>query len=158
MDHDPFTGAPRDPAVIAAQHQRQRRREMLITAFAVAAVAAASLLAVFAPPRVERAELNQSASVQPAAGVVTAPPLTTVSKQPDTRLMGGAPACMNCGVVENVVAVHGRANGKTDAIGFLMNIRMDDGTTRMVEQRGALAAGSRVVVERDSVRALMPHS
>jgi hypothetical protein len=152
MDIHSPSAARHDPASAAARHQRQRRREMLITTLAVGAVAVASLLAVFAPPRGERAETRQASSV------VTAPPLVAASRQPETRAMGSAPACPNCGVVENVVAVHGRAQGKTAAVGFLMNIRMDDGTTRMVEQRGALAAGSRVVVERDSVRALMPNS
>jgi hypothetical protein len=33
-----------------------------------------------------------------------------------------------------------------------MRIRMDDGSLRTVEQRGALAAGTRVVVEGGSVR------
>ena len=152
MDNPHSTTAHSEPAAVATRHQRQRRREMLITGLAVGAVAVASLLAVLAPPRGERAEARQSSSV------VTAPPLVAAGKQPETRAMGSAPACANCGVVENVVAVHGRVKGKTDAIGFLMNIRMDDGTTRMIEQRGALAAGSRVVVERDSVRAMMPNS
>ena len=35
-----------------------------------------------------------------------------------------------------------------------MHIRMDDGSTRTLQQRGALAAGSRVLVEGDSVRVL----
>ena len=51
-----------------------------------------------------------------------------------------------------VVAVHGY--GQPKASGYQMHIRMDDGSTRTVEQRGALAAGSRVVVEGKSVRPL----
>jgi hypothetical protein len=96
--------------------------------------------------------------------VVKAPPLkpapVTAAKSPakaaEGRSAGGAmganPACRNCGVVQMVVAVHGY--GQPKASGYQMHIRMDDGSTRTVEQRGALAAGSRVVVEGKSVRAL----
>ncbi len=70
-----------------------------------------------------------------------------------TAVMGAAAAtCSKCGVVETVVAVHGYA--KANASGYQMHIRMDDGTVRTVEQRGALAPGSRVIVDRDSVRVL----
>ena len=51
-----------------------------------------------------------------------------------------------------VVAVH--EYGQTKPSSYQMHIRMDDGSTRTVEQRGALAAGSRVVVEGKSVRPL----
>jgi hypothetical protein len=37
---------------------------------------------------------------------------------------------------------------------FQMRIRMDDGTLRTVEQRGAVAAGSRVLLEGRSVRVM----
>jgi outer membrane lipoprotein SlyB len=70
--------------------------------------------------------------------------------------MGAAPACRNCGVVQMVVAVHGYA--QPQASGYQMHIRMDDGSMRMVQQRGALAAGSRVRVEGDSVRVLAQRS
>ncbi len=102
-----------------------------------------------------------------SSAVVTAPPLKARSTAPrgkpdtqpdstaraDTAAMGAPPAgCDKCGVVETVVAVHGY--GQPNASGYQMLIRMDDGTVRSVEQRGALAAGSRVIVERDSVRVL----
>ena len=167
MDTDTSTGARRGPAVTAARHARQRRREMWITAAAVTAVAVAALVAALAPPKFDRPDPRHASVAAPArvaaapgaAGateVVTAPPLATATAQPDTKSMGSSAPCTKCGVVENVVAIHGSAQGKVDAIGFLMNIRMDDGTTRMVEQRGALAAGSRVVVEGNSVRAMGP--
>jgi hypothetical protein len=65
---------------------------------------------------------------------------------------GGAAACRNCGVVQMVVAVHEYGQPKPSS--YQMHIRMDDGSTRTVEQRAALAAGSRVVIEGKSVRPL----
>ena len=91
----------------------------------------------------------QSPVAQPAA-VVTAPPL-----KPDTRSMGGAAACGSCGVVQMVVAVHEHANPKPS--GYQMHIRMDDGSVRTVQQRGAMAAGSRVTVDGSTVRSLAPN-
>ena len=96
--------------------------------------------------------------------VVTAPPLTLAppaagelparnSPSPAaSNAMGATAACRNCGVVQMVVAVH--EYGKPQPSSYQMHIRMDDGSTRTVEQRGALAAGSRVVVEGKSVRPL----
>jgi outer membrane lipoprotein SlyB len=63
-----------------------------------------------------------------------------------TSAMGSASACEKCGVVESVLAANKPGEG------FQMRIRMDDGSLRTVEQRGALAAGTRVVVEGRSVR------
>ncbi|HSV35176.1 MAG TPA: hypothetical protein VLI46_06445 [Ramlibacter sp.] len=83
--------------------------------------------------------------------VVTAPPLKTSSLAPASA-MGAPPDCGNCGVVQMVVAMHGYAQAR--ASGYQMHIRMDDGTMRTVEQRGALAPGSRVRVERGAVRLL----
>jgi hypothetical protein len=37
-------------------------------------------------------------------------------------------------------------------LGFQMHIRMDDGSVRTVQHRGALAAGSRVAVEGGKLR------
>lgn len=95
--------------------------------------------------------------------VVTAPPLKApaavtaqaageAGARPPANGMGAAPACRNCGVVQMVVAVHGYGQPRAEA--YQMHIRMDDGSHRTVQQRGALAAGSRVVVEGDTVRAL----
>ena len=128
----------------------RRKREVWLPLFCVALVAVAALAAVLLPGRMKLA--SQEAQVAPSrisSGVVTAPPL-----RPATQAMGAANACAGCGVVENVIAVHGRAHGKIEAVGFLMSIRMDDGSVRTVEHRGALPAGSRVVVNGDTVRAL----
>jgi hypothetical protein len=144
-------------------HEEQlRRRETLVPAVAVTAVAAVAVVTAF---MVKRAETNspqqailepsrreQVAAVRPPpsekAEVVVAPPL----KRAPTDAMGGAAACRQCGVVEMVVAVYDR--GKPAPRGYQMHVRMDDGSVRTVEQRGALAAGSRVMVEGKSLRPL----
>ncbi len=66
--------------------------------------------------------------------------------------MGASTACLQCGVVQMVVAVHEHSNPQPT--GYQMHIRMDDGSIRTVQQRGAMAAGSRVIVEGSSVRAI----
>lgn len=123
-------------------------REQWVAAGTVGTVAVVALLAA----AFETMEPSPVAGTGPTS-VVQAPPLATsvLLQAPDTRTMGAA-ACSHCGVVENVIAVQGNIKGKTQAVGFLMNIRMDDGTTRTVENRGALPAGSRVIVDGDSVR------
>jgi hypothetical protein len=138
-----------------ARHSEERpsRRETLIPALAVAAVGAVAVAAAVMVKRAE-APAAQEASAAPAAAgptiasvdVVKAPPL----KVPSTRSMGGAPACASCGVVQMVVAV--RDAGERDARAFQMHIRMDDGSVRTVQQRGALPAGSRVIVDGDTVK------
>jgi hypothetical protein len=95
--------------------------------------------------------------------VVTAPPLmapvspalrnsTVAGSRGTAHAMGAAPGCRNCGVVQLVVAVYERGEARPD--GYQMHIRMDDGTVRTVQQRGALAAGSRVMLEGDTVHVL----
>ena len=95
--------------------------------------------------------------------VVTAPPLkapatiaASASSPARTRSaangMGAAPVCRECGVVQMVVAVYDQGQPRPN--GYQMHIRMDDGTVRTVQQRGALAAGSRVMVEGETVRVL----
>jgi hypothetical protein len=147
------------------------RRETLVPAVVVAVVA---VTAVITTVVVGRSELPASAPQMAQAvqspvsekNVVKAPPLkpapVTAAKSPAkaaigesrsaVNAMGANAACRNCGVVQMVVAVHGY--GQPKASGYQMHIRMDDGSTRTVEQRGALAAGSRVVVEGKSVRPL----
>ena len=143
------------------------RAEALVPGLAAAAVAVTALVAALTAERVEApmpVQAADQAAVNPA-NVVQAPPLKSapesgnkaqVAVSPNaTRnasAMGAGAACRNCGVVEMVVAVHGY--GEPKASGYQMHIRMDDGTTRTVEQRGALAAGSRVVVDGASVRPL----
>ncbi|HTH78390.1 MAG TPA: hypothetical protein VL593_05370 [Ramlibacter sp.] len=132
------------------------RRETLIPALAVAAVAVAAVAAAVMVQRAETqvqqrvaAESRQPSTSTSASttsrDVVHAPPLNS-----PTQSMGGSAACKTCGVVQTVVAVYDEG-GKTPR-GFQMHIRMDDGSLRTVEQRGALAAGSRVVVEGKSLK------
>jgi len=127
-------------------------REKWVAACAVGTIAMVALVAAVVESREPRL-----ATALASTAVVKAPPLAPSRlAQPDTRSMGAVAACSQCGVVESVIAVHGRIKGKTEAVGFLMNIRMDDGSTRTVENRGALAAGSRVIVEGETVRARGP--
>jgi len=132
------------------QQQVRDRRESLVPTAAVIAVAA---IAVAAAVMVKRAETSspQQAIVEPArpvvnAEVVKAPPLAG----PAAHVMGGAPACSECGVVHMVVAVY--EQGKPQPRAYQMHIRMDDGSVRTIEQRGALAAGSRVILEGGAVK------
>ena len=132
------------------QQPRSSRRESLVPTLAVAAVAT---MAVAAAVMVKRAETSspQQAILEPArpianTEVVKAPPLARAP----TQEMGGSAACRECGVVHMVVAVY--EQGKPQPRGYQMHIRMDDGSVRTIEQRGALAAGSRVVVEGSTVK------
>jgi hypothetical protein len=122
--------------------------DKLVAACAVGVVVVAGLAAALLTGRQDASEsvvagagpVNTSAH---RGGVVTAPPLNT---------MGAAPACGDCGVVQLVVAVY--EYGQPQPNGYQMHIRMDDGTTRTVQQRGALAAGSRVLLDGETVRVL----
>lgn len=131
-----------------------RRSESLVPAMAVTAVAVAAVAAAVMVQRVETKVQRDLAmdAVRPApaasSAVVTAPPL----KPSATQLMGGAAACKQCGVVEMVVAV--QSADRKEPRGYQMHIRMDDGSLRTIEQRGALAAGSRVTVDGSTVTAM----
>jgi hypothetical protein len=176
MNTENGTGAQPAKRKERTREQLRYRRETVVPTLAVTAVAIAAVvtavmvkrndlggteMAAAPPPTQTQAD---AASKPPAAQVVQAPPLKASpdaaapgrAAKPATRApataMGGSAACANCGVVEMVVAVHEYA--KPIPSGYQMHIRMDDGTVRTVEQRGALAAGSRVVVEGQSVRAL----
>jgi hypothetical protein len=126
------------------------RGETLVPALAVVAVAVVAVAAAVMARRDEAAPQPQFAqqATRPvaAAEVVHAPPLA----EPDTRAMGSARGCRDCGVVQMVVAVYD--HGRKQPRAFQMHVRMDDGSLRTVEQRGALAAGSRVVVDGSTVR------
>lgn len=118
------------------------RNEVLVPTVAVLAVAVVALGAALVANRDEAQNGQQLATAPvPRQAVVRAPPLDP------TRAMGAGSACQSCGVVESVAAAPGN--------GFQMRIRMDDGSLRTIEQRGALAAGSRVIVEGVGLR-LMP--
>jgi len=128
------------------------RARKLVPALAVAAVALTALLSAVMATRPESrpAAVSAEAPIEgreaASAKVVKAPPLVAT--------MGAPAACVNCGVVEAVVAVQGHARGERQTVGYLMHIRMDDGTRQVVEHRGAMAAGSRVQVERGVVRVM----
>lgn len=103
-----------------------QRREVLVTVLAVVPVAVTAVLA---------AVMHVPADGRAAA------PRPALAAQVDQV----AAACAECGVVE-AAAEAGPA--------WQMRIRMDDGSMRTVEQRGALAAGSRVMLAGGSVRVL----
>ena len=129
------------------------RGETLVPAAAVAAVAIAAVTAAVMGRHMDNTAAQQPVAQQAAApivaaNVVHAPPLAA----PATNAMGGAPACARCGIVQMVVAVYDR--GHKQPRGYQMHVRMDDGSVRTVEQRGALAAGSRVTVDGSTVRPL----
>jgi hypothetical protein len=131
-----------DPEFDAPQQSgaRPSPAAALAPTLAVLAVGAAALAAAVMASRPDSPAVeHRAATPPPQREVVRAPPLNS---------MGAGPACRSCGVVESVAAVHG-------AKGFQMRIRMDDGSMRTVEQRGAMPAGTRVVVDGASVK-LMP--
>ena len=163
MSPDPSVDPGIPPEAEPAAKPRADRASLAPT-LAVLAVAGAAVAAAFMGTRPDTPDAQSAAvATPPRQEVVRAPPL--VVKAPPlknaatgapgvrqgsesrgaTKAMGAAPGCDNCGVVEAVVAA--RAGE-----GFQMRIRMDDGSLRTVEQRGALAAGTRVVVEGGSVR------
>ena len=115
------------------------RNEVLVPTVTVLAVAAVALGAALMMNRGDGADAQRLATAPVARQeVVRAPPLDP------TRAMGAGAACANCGVVESVAVASNK--------GFQMRIRMDDGSLRTLEQRGALAAGSRVIVEGEKLR------
>ena len=145
-----------------------QQTDKLVAACAVGVVVAAGLAAALLTGRQDASEsvvagagpVNTSAN---RGGVVTAPPLNaaavpaarnsaTARSRTSANTMGGAPACGNCGVVQLVVAVY--EHGQPQPNGYQMHIRMDDGTVRTVQQRGALAPGSRVLLDGETVRVL----
>jgi len=119
-----------------------------VTVGAVALTAVlAAVMVVPAGLQADQSQAEAPMAMQKVSGteVVTAPPLAPQS-------MGAEPSCANCGVVESVVAVEGYARGERQTVGYLMRVRMDDGSRRVVEHRGALAAGSRVIVDKGALR------
>jgi hypothetical protein len=121
-----------------------QRRERLVTVLTVVPVVVTAVLAaVMHAPQDGRAGAPRLALA--STGGVQAPPLAARGD----RFVA---TCAECGVVEAVVPL-GRAAAEAGPA-WQMRIRMDDGTMRTVEQRGALAAGSRVVLAGGSVRVL----
>ncbi len=137
MEPEPNPDAWVAPEANAGASPRPHALSTLAPTIAVLAVAVAALAAAVMSMRPEaEASAGRPLAAASATEVVRAPPLNR---------MGAAPACRACGVVESVAAVKG-------AKGFQMRIRMDDGSLRTVEQRGAMAAGTRVVVEGGAVK------
>lgn len=118
----------------------------MVPRLAVSAVAVVAVLAAIMVKRADDPAVAQNSVAADPAQVVMAPPLTA----PDTKSMGAAAACKGCGVVQMVVAVNDPGGTKPRA--YQMHIRMDDGSVRTIEQRGALPAGSRVQVEGSKVK------
>lgn len=171
MHHDKDSAAGADTPDSRGSRPRPKARKRrvrplvpaLVAGLATAAIATALIANRGDAPNATQAVSISSDAAQDRTGVVTAPPLKAPSRpvaqgppaNPESSTSARAdagPACRNCGVVQMVVAVHGYAQPQPS--GFQMHIRMDDGSVRTIEQRGALAAGSRVIVERDSVRVL----
>ena len=130
---------------------RWRRVRRRIPSFAVTLVVATAVAtAVMVAPTVsgsghQPVAAGAESAVTSLPAVVQAPPLDR-----PVVPQGAGPACRDCGVVESVVALGPQT--QDDAVAYQMRIRMDDGSLRTVEQRGALATGSRVMVARGSVR------
>ncbi|HWP12290.1 MAG TPA: hypothetical protein VNN06_10745 [Ramlibacter sp.] len=168
MDRDTKTQAPADAGAQLRWRERWRRLKGLVPTVSVLTVVVAALAATVMVTYPAWQDANRPpATATGGQDVVRAPPLVgtapplrespdAVEKaqgQPAARAdaasaLGAGPACRSCGVVESVTMVNQQGT-------FQMRIRMDDGTLRTVEQRGAVAAGSRVLVEGGSVRIMM---
>jgi hypothetical protein len=156
------------PSLKEVMNRKTWSTDKLVAGLAVALVAAAGLTAALTVGRRDTADPVVAAVGQVDTSgaheeVVTAPPLKpparsaaqakrNSSARTAARAMGAAPVCRDCGVVQMVVAVYEYGQPQPD--GYQMHIRMDDGSTRTVQQRGALAAGSRVMVQGDTVHVL----
>jgi hypothetical protein len=168
MDSDVNSQAPGDAGARSIWRERLRDSRNLVPTLAVVVVVVTALAATVAvthpdwqeasrPPAMSKADLDV---VRAPPLVVKAPPMKESPKSAGqakrqapaaplaSNALGAGPACSNCGVVESVAMVNQHGS-------FQMRIRMDDGTVRTVEQRGALAAGSRVLLEGGTVR-IMP--
>ena len=165
MDSDTKTQTPANARTQLGWSERWRRLKGLVPTISVVTVVVAALAATVMVTYPAWRDLNRPPVVATGVrDVVQAPPLVVTAPlrmespdaagkaqgQPAARAdaagaLGAGPACDSCGVVESVAMVNQSGT-------FQMRIRMDDGTLRTVEQRGAVAAGSRVLVEGGSVR------
>jgi hypothetical protein len=166
MDIDIETWAHGNAGATWPWRERLLRAAALVPTLAVVTVVVSALAATVVVTRSDWQNAsrpaviskNEQEVVKAPPLVVKAPPLnaspgsTGPQRHVDaanarSKALGAGPACRNCGVVESV----GLASQQG---AFQMRIRMDDGTLRIVEQRGAVAAGSRVLLERGSVRVM----
>jgi hypothetical protein len=135
------------------------RAQALVAPVVVSAVAVASVMAAVMQMRANAEREARPVTASASGAVVQAPPLTSLSaharhpaRPARSDHMRAAIACAECGVVEAVLPVSPPA--PRHAAAYQMRIRMDDGSLRTVEQRGALAAGSRVLVAGGAVHLL----
>jgi hypothetical protein len=167
MDSESNTQASGEAGLRSPWGERWSRVAALVPTFSAVTVVVVALAATVMVTREDWQEANRPQVMSKAEqDVVKAPPL--VVKAPPVKpspgaagqaqrrtaeapmswnALGAGPACRNCGVVESVAPVSHQG-------AFQMRIRMDDGTLRTVEQRGAVAAGSRVLLERGSLRVM----
>jgi hypothetical protein len=115
------------------------RHRNTLSAAAVTAVAVAALAAAWFSLRPDSAgPAHPGRPDRPLdTPVVHAPPIDQAS---NTSVLGAAPACRNCGMVEAVAVQDNHTR-------FQVLVRMDDGTTRKLEQAVPVLAGSRVIVQ-----------
>jgi hypothetical protein len=162
MDSDIETQAPGNDRAPSPWREFLRRSSTLVPTLAVVSVVVTALAATVAVTREDWQNANRPAVISKSeSDVVTAPPLVkapTVDASPGpqrhaeaanthSKALGAGPACRNCGVVESVALASQQG-------AYQMRIRMDDGTLRTVEQRRAVATGSRVLLERGAVRVM----
>lgn len=142
------------------------RSARLVSFVAVAAVAAVALGAAWYVPR-HGATVQATAATAPAMqlpthplppqAVVQAPPLAPPATAPvrgAATAQGAGAACADCGTVVRVAAL--RERGRATAKSFQMQVRMDAGGEQVIEQRGAMAPGSRVRLRDGQLVALTP--
>ena len=139
MSPDPSADAE---AASAAEPEPKRRadRPSFIPTLAVVAVAIAAVAAAFMGTRTDTPEAKPAACSCPRRRKrwCVRQPLRERHGRRDRRARSAASS--------------NRCSPAKPGDTFQMRIRMDDGSLRTVEQRGALAAGTRVVVEGGSVR------
>jgi hypothetical protein len=166
MDSDIETQAPGERGTPLPWRERLNGISTLVPTLAVVSVVVTALAATVMVTREDWQNANRPAVISKGeAEVVKAPPL--VVKAPPvnassgsagtqrhadaantrSKALGAGPGCRNCGVVESVALASQQG-------AYQMRIRMDDGTLRTVEQRGAVAAGSRVLLEGGAVRVM----
>jgi len=166
MDIDIQTQAPGKAGAPLPWRERVHRISTLVPALAVVSVVVTALAATVMVTRPNWQNASRPVVISTSEQeVVKAPPLVTnappVNASPGSagsqrradaantrsKTLGAGSACRNCGVVESVALASPQG-------AYQMRIRMDDGTLRTVEQRGAVAAGSRVLLEGGSVRVM----